>query len=460
MPAPPPEGQATRARDEAADIAERRARLGGMTFTCDGREYRYHIDGGNRPYDNERAVELAVAHAVLTEHGDAASMIEVGNVLPHYFPVEHAVLDKFEEHRAVTWNADVLEFDPPIAPELIVSISTLEHVGHSEAPRDPTGFRRAVAALIGWLKPGGRLFVTVPLGYNPAVLELLEDPEQPFDSLAVMRRVSAANEWEQTTLEEVRAASYGRPFPCANAIVIAQATKHARAPEGPPRPTTVDDDHPPASAASDGASPQSAAEPLRGAAAPEDGRIKIEIGAGTKGHPGFVHVDAVQLPGVDVVDDGRWLESFGDAVAEEIFAHWFFEHVAPMDIDRMLACWMRVLAPGGRIRLVTNNHEAHNRCLAAGEISWQEWTYLIYAVTNKPNFNVWDLHKSAWNQELLAETLERNGYADVTVDAQWQCREVDGRLKCPALTAVAFKPVARSEGEGTASDVPPDAGPQ
>lgn len=168
--------------------------------------------------------------------------------------------------------------------------------------------------------------------------------------------------------------------------------------------------------------------------------MKIELGAGSKGMAGYIHVDAVPLEGVDVVDDGRTLEKFECNVVDEIYCHWFLEHVAKHEVPAMFTAWKRVLRPGGRIKLITNNHAAHNRCLQEGEISWDEWEYLVYAVRTKRNYNVWDVHKSAWNEDLLKITLEEHGFGDVTVRAQWQCREADGRLKCPALVAEAFKP--------------------
>jgi predicted SAM-dependent methyltransferase len=168
--------------------------------------------------------------------------------------------------------------------------------------------------------------------------------------------------------------------------------------------------------------------------------MKIEIGAGSKPTPGYVHVDAVPADGVDVIDDGRTLATFDDGIAEEIYSHWFLEHVARHEVPPMLERWQRVLAPGGAIRIVTNNHEAHNRCLAEGQITWREWSYLIYAVENKRGYSVWDVHKCAWNRELLEETLRGSGLVEVSVDAQWRCREEDGRLKCPALIATAHKP--------------------
>src|SRR5271157_2919863 len=99
--------------------------------------------------------------------------------------------------------------------------------------------------------------------------------------------------------------------------------------------------------------------------------MRIEIGAGTKPTPGYVHVDAVAHEDVDVVDDGRTLASFDTGVAQEIFSHWFLEHVARHEVAPMLEHWMRVLEPGGSVHIVTNNHEAHNRCLAEEMISWQ-----------------------------------------------------------------------------------------
>jgi 2-polyprenyl-3-methyl-5-hydroxy-6-metoxy-1,4-benzoquinol methylase len=217
-------------------VEARKRVLRSATFDYRGERLGYHVDGGNRPFDNERAVELAIAVRVLTEHADPETIVEVGNVLPHYLPTQHAVLDKFEHHRKVTWNEDVLEFRPPFEPELILSVSTLEHVGHVERPPDPTGFPRAVAALRSWLAPGGQLFFTVPLGYNPSVLELLENASDSFDEVTVMRRISTENEWAPSSLEEVRDLRYGQPFPCANAVAIVRASRQP-APESSPAPS-------------------------------------------------------------------------------------------------------------------------------------------------------------------------------------------------------------------------------
>jgi hypothetical protein len=199
-------------------LAERR-------FVLDGESYPYHVALGSRTWDNERAVELPIVWAELQRRGGSDGVLEVGNVLSHYYDTSHPVLDRYEQDPGVTWNEDVVTFEPPFAPELVISISTLEHVGHSEKPPDPTKFRRALDASLGWLAPGGRLLFTVPIGYNPSVRDYLDAPDPARTSLRCMRRTTLDNLWEQADYAEVRELRYDRPFRCANAIAIVELTK-------------------------------------------------------------------------------------------------------------------------------------------------------------------------------------------------------------------------------------------
>lgn len=209
--------------------ALRMSTLAERSFELDGERHLYHVARGNRTWDNERAVEIPVVWSALQRHGRSEGVLEVGNVLGHYFEIAHPVLDKYEHDPGVTWNEDVVTFKPPFAPELILSISTLEHVGHSEQPRDPAKFRQAVEAVAGWLAPGGRLLFTVPLGYNPAVREYLDAPHAERSAVRCLRRTTLDNLWVQADYAEVCDLRYDRPFRCANAIAIVELT----APGGP-----------------------------------------------------------------------------------------------------------------------------------------------------------------------------------------------------------------------------------
>ncbi|HEY2201896.1 MAG TPA: hypothetical protein VGH56_08405, partial [Solirubrobacteraceae bacterium] len=204
--------------------AQRMSMLAASRFLLDGRGYGYHVAKGNRTWDNERAVEIPIVWDALQSHGHSRGVLEVGNVLGHYFPIDHPVLDRDERHRTVTWNQDVLAFEPPFAPELVLSISTLEHVGMDQTPRDPTQFRQALDAVLSWLAPGGRLLFTVPLGYNRGVGEYLDAPHAARSSVRCLRRITPENLWAQAAYDQVRTYRYNRPFTCANAIAIVECT--------------------------------------------------------------------------------------------------------------------------------------------------------------------------------------------------------------------------------------------
>ncbi len=199
-------------------LAERR-------FILDGAPHAYFVARGNRTWDNERAVEVPVVWHELERRNGSKGVLEVGNVLGHYFEITHPVLDKYEQDEHVTWNEDVIGFKPPFAPDLVLSISTLEHVGRDESPQDPAKFRLAIDSIVSWLSPGGRLVFTVPFGYNPAVRSYLDAAHPARTAVRCLRRTTLDNLWVQADYAEVRDYSYGRPFPCANAIAIVEVTR-------------------------------------------------------------------------------------------------------------------------------------------------------------------------------------------------------------------------------------------
>ena len=63
-------------------------------------------------------------------------ILEVGNILSHYFSVNHDIVDKYEKDVDVI-NQDIIDYHPNKKYDLIVSISSLEHVGEDETPREP-----------------------------------------------------------------------------------------------------------------------------------------------------------------------------------------------------------------------------------------------------------------------------------------------------------------------------------
>jgi hypothetical protein len=175
------------------------------TFTFDGQTYPYLVHPHNLTWDNERTVEVPIAQrAVEDALARGARILEVGNVLSHYGRIEHEVLDKYEPGRGVI-AADVVDWTPPHLYDLIVSISTLEHVGWDESPREPDKVARALAHLRGMLATHGRLLVTLPLGYNAALDGFLAARTLPLERIVFLQRAKTENRWAEATWAMVSA---------------------------------------------------------------------------------------------------------------------------------------------------------------------------------------------------------------------------------------------------------------
>jgi SAM-dependent methyltransferase len=188
------------------------------TFTFGNREYHYFYHSYNLAWRNERTVEVPIALAYLGAR-NGQSVLEVGNVLSHYVETEHEVLDKYEKAPGVI-NEDAVDFDPGKKYDLIISISTLEHIGWDETPRDPEKSLAALNNLASLLAPGGALIATASLGLNPAFDRLLEAGALPFEEVCALRRVRCKNEWRQDDPKSVLGAQYPRRSFRANAIIV------------------------------------------------------------------------------------------------------------------------------------------------------------------------------------------------------------------------------------------------
>jgi SAM-dependent methyltransferase len=188
------------------------------TFELDGDRYPYLLHNYNLTWCNERAVEVPLAWRHVERHAGKA-ILEVGNVLSHYHPTRHDVVDKFERAPGVV-NQDVVDFEPGRRYDLIVCISTLEHVGWDELPRDPGKPLRAVAHLERLLAPGGTLWISIPLGYNSDIDALLDRDAFPWTERRHLRRISDDNRWAETDWATVRECRYDDRWPGASGLLV------------------------------------------------------------------------------------------------------------------------------------------------------------------------------------------------------------------------------------------------
>jgi len=192
----------------------------GGGFEFDGVRRPYHYATYNLTWLNERAVELPLAFEVVRRGG---RILEVGNVLAHYGEGGHEVVDRYEQAPGVR-NIDVLSLEPGRDWDRIVSISTVEHVGVDDEPRDPARAIEAVRLLAGRVAAGGELLITVPVGYNPVLDAALAAGEVDGVELRALRRTGPGPRWEQADPAQVTGGGYGYDYAdkTARAVLVAR----------------------------------------------------------------------------------------------------------------------------------------------------------------------------------------------------------------------------------------------
>lgn len=215
----------------AAGLARYGAELvAGLPWTARGRRGSFQLESEEYPYLfhsykcswlTERAVEVPVVQRLVDR--SQGRVLEVGNVLSHYGEQEHLVVDKYE-HAPGVLNRDVMDLDDLGPFDLIVAISTLEHVGWDEEPRRPGAAVESVAALHAMLAPGGRLVLTHPVGYNPHLDAALRDGAVPLARVSALRRAGRRTRWYQVPPEEAWRADYDFLLYSARAVVFAELT--------------------------------------------------------------------------------------------------------------------------------------------------------------------------------------------------------------------------------------------
>jgi hypothetical protein len=185
----------------------------------------------------ERTVEIPAVLSILAEHRNER-VLEVGNVLSHYVPVGHDVIDKYEKAPGII-NTDIVEYSPPAPYDTVVCISTLEHIGWDENPQDtiriyiqkkdpkdvlkhadPVKIAATITLLKKMVRPGGRIIFSVPMGYNPHLDKMLSQGKIEMTERYCMIRVSKNNRWVETTWENVLTRKYNEPYLCANGLLV------------------------------------------------------------------------------------------------------------------------------------------------------------------------------------------------------------------------------------------------
>ncbi len=196
-------------------------RLSKAEFEFDGKSLPLFYHRYNMTWANERAVEVPIATEFLRRFA-GKRVLEVGNVLSHYGDVDHTILDKYERGTGIL-NQDIADYSPAEQFDLVLSISTFEHIGFDDETDGDSGEKiaQAIATCRGLLATTGQLVLTLPLGYNPALDRMIAEEQLGSDRATFLKRTGRLA-WQAVDVDTALACRYRSPFPYANAVMVAE----------------------------------------------------------------------------------------------------------------------------------------------------------------------------------------------------------------------------------------------
>lgn len=192
---------------------------------------------------------------------------------------------------------------------------------------------------------------------------------------------------------------------------------------------------------------------------------RLHLGCGTHILDGWLNTDLEpQAPGVLHLDASKRFP-FADDQFEFIFSEHMIEHLDFRAGVSMLRECLRVLKPGGRIRVATPSLDFllglyfdSNKDLHSQYIRWANAIFAPDGIDNDPLYVInnfvrnWG-HQFIYNQRLLTKSLMRTGFVDIEffninesrhaelADLEFEARLPPGFLQLETMTAEASKPM-------------------
>ncbi len=146
--------------------------FGNKYFLYKGKKIPYFYGRYQKTWINERSIEIPIGIEWLRQH-KGERILEVGDTLRNYIKVDHEVLDKFSKEKGII-NEDIVDFSPQKKYDLIVSISTIEHVGIEDSEKDLRKAQTAIKKIYSLLNKKGSAIITIPLGHHKVLDKFLK----------------------------------------------------------------------------------------------------------------------------------------------------------------------------------------------------------------------------------------------------------------------------------------------
>ncbi len=128
---------------------------------------------------------------------------------------------------------------------------------------------------------------------------------------------------------------------------------------------------------------------------------------------GWVSVNIVDGPEVDMVADIRDLSAIADASCSDIYASHVLEHISyKHDLKATLRGFVRILKPGGRLRVSVPDLDVLSAMLISPALS-PEQKFLVMRMMFGGHINEHDYHQTGFNMLILSAYLEPAGFAEI-----------------------------------------------
>jgi predicted SAM-dependent methyltransferase len=148
-----------------------------------------------------------------------------------------------------------------------------------------------------------------------------------------------------------------------------------------------------------------------------DGEIRLHVGCGRIDAPGYINVDLLDAPHIHLQRPLDDLSVFEDASVDLVYACHCLEHFGYRHTRAVLQEWVRVLRPGGVLRLAVPDFAVLAALYASGTPLHDVQGYLLGGQDYRLNF-----HTAVFDRALLTQHMTAVGLADVET---WEPSKVD-----------------------------------
>ena len=139
-------------------------------------------------------------------------------------------------------------------------------------------------------------------------------------------------------------------------------------------------------------------------------RLRLHLGCGKRDFgSSWIHIDGGDHPHLHSHDITTL--PFPDGAAQEIYASHLLPYFDREEARPLLAEWLRVLEPGGTLRLAVSDFETIAKLYAAGSYSLDRFLGPLFGRWPMGEATVY--HKTSYDFDSLKELLEGSGYTEI-----------------------------------------------